>query len=120
MRLFLTLLLFVSALAQAEPWDTTDKVFGGAALVTTMIDWGQTRYIAKHPDRFWEVGSSRFIGEHPSVGKVNNYFAASTLFYGTAANLLPSVYRKVLLGGVVVMRVDVISKNYSLGIKINF
>ncbi len=37
-----------------------------------LLDWGQTRYAAKHPERFKE--GNVFLGDHPSLGDVNRYF----------------------------------------------
>jgi hypothetical protein len=41
----------------AEPWDATDKALGAAVVTTMIVDWGQTRYIAQHPDplKQWAV-----------------------------------------------------------------
>lgn len=56
-------------------------------------DWAQTRTIAKNPDRFYETNP--ILGEHPSSGKVNNYFLSTLLAHTLIANSLNSEWRKI-------------------------
>jgi len=82
------------------------------------VDWNQTRIIARNPDRFNEKNA--ILGNHPSVGKVNGYFAAAIIGTIGVAMALPSEYRKFWLGGITVLEVSVTQHNRSLGIKTSF
>lgn len=101
-----------------DPWDTTDKVLASVALTATVIDWGQTRYIAKNPQQFHE--NNPILGEHPSVGKVNTYFVGAIVAGAVVAHYLPSEYRKYFLGGVSVLEIGVAAHNKHIGIKVSF
>jgi hypothetical protein len=117
MRHLLILLSFIGC-ANAEPWDTTDKVLGTAAVATIIVDWGQTRYIAKHPDQYDE--NNIILGKHPSVEKVNAYFVgyiASTLLI---ADWLSTPNRKLFLGVISVFEIAVTAHNRSIGLKVAF
>lgn len=89
-----------------------------AAVTLHVLDWGQTRWIAKNPDRAWETNV--LLGRHPSVGRVNNYFLATGVSLVAAHYLLPPEYAKwgtlvwFAVGGVSVAR------NAALGIHLDF
>lgn len=130
---FLASLLFSPAPAHAqEAWDRGDAALGAAALTATLIDWGQTRYLAKHPcanagggttcpDPYREVGWARhFIGERPTSGQVDAYFIGVIVAGTLTAHYLPGAYRKWFLGGITLVQLNVISKNKSIGLKVEF
>lgn len=118
MKTLLFAILFVtSCAARAEPWDKSDKLLGGLALGATLIDWGQSRYIAKHPEY---VETNAMLGPNPTLGRVNTYFASIIILEGIAAHLLPSAFRKGLLGGTALLEINVITKNYAFGVKVEF
>jgi hypothetical protein len=102
----------------AEPWDRIDKGLGIAAVGALVVDWGQTRYIAKHPQRYQET--NQILGEHPSVGRVNLYFTGAIIGTLLFADWLPSNGRKIFLGSITALELVVTSKNQALGIKIAF
>ena len=116
--LVIGLVLFSSHAYAGDPWDRTDKVLGVGAATMLMIDWGQTRYIAKHPERYTET--NRILGEHPSVGSVNNYFLAVGIGSYFLANALPSEYRKAMLAGAIAVDIYYTKRNRGLGIKVEF
>ena len=86
------------------------------------IDWAQTRTIAKNPDRWKEIGpvTSRLLGDHPSVGQVNNYFLASTLANTLLAHQLPPEWRKIFQYLNIGYGAQNNLKNYKLGIGMTF
>lgn len=53
-----------------------------AAAVLHTADWLQTRQIARSPDRWAENNAP--LGRHPSIGRVNNYFALTGALLYTA------------------------------------
>ena len=102
----------------ADPWDKTDKVLGGTALAASVMDWSQTRYIARHPEQYREL--DHMLPSHPSVSQVDAHFAGSILIGAAIANWLPSDYRKWFLGGVTVIELGVVAHNHSIGLKMRF
>ena len=58
----------------AHAWTTTQKALYLSAQSATVIDWAQTRYIAKNPDKFTEVNP--LLGEKPSTDKVDAFMVA--------------------------------------------
>ena len=74
----------------ADTWSTEQKALGWTWGALQAIDYMQTRYIAKHPDRYREVGSERWIGEHPTTKEVTKYFIGSTVFKLTLMHLMPT------------------------------
>jgi len=103
-----------------------------------VADWGQTRTIAmqktetyswSNPDgsggtinggqpRYTEMNP--FLGEHPSVGKVNWYFAGSLLVNNTIYFSLPLKYRNFYAIGVGVYQAYFVINNHRAGIEIRF
>jgi hypothetical protein len=114
---WLFMLVALSGAAHADEWSATDKTLLGAATVLLVIDWGQTRTIAKD-ERF--VEKNKILGPNPSVGDVDKYFAIATLGTIGLAYALPSQYRGYFLGGVVVLESVVVMRNHQLGIKASF
>lgn len=117
-RLLLSLMLFAST-AHADDWtrgwDKTDSALAGAAFTLKVIDWKQTRYIARHPDQHREWNP--VLGEHPSIGRVNNYFVGSIITSGTIAYFMPGIYRKVFLAGNITVSAWITHHNRSVGIR---
>lgn len=112
------LLLFLLSSNVYADWDTTDKVLAVSAMTVTTLDWMQSRYIAKNPTLYQE--NNTLLGEHPSVGRVNTYFMGSILAGTAAAYVVPSEYRKYLLGGIMLMEVDAVTRNKRIGIRLAF
>ena len=118
MRHLLILLSFIGC-THAEPWDTTDKVLGTTVVALQIVDWGQTRYLAKHPELgFYE--NNKLLGDHPSVGRVDVYFPALIVGTWLIADWLSPPNRKLFLGVVTVVNVAVTSRNRSIGLKVAF
>lgn len=113
--LLAALLLFVRPCAAADPWDAGEKLLAGTALVTTVLDWGQTRYAVKRPEAWSE--SNRIMGAHPSMGRVNG---AVVVLGGATAHLLPHEYRKLFLWGVTTVELMQVGRNYGLGLRTSF
>lgn len=102
----------------ADDWSTTDKAFAAAALVPTLADWSQTRYIARHPDEFRELNPT--MPSHPSSSQVDAHFAGGIVLGAVIADWLPSDYRKIFLGSVAAIEIGVVSHNYEIGVKTRF
>jgi hypothetical protein len=116
--LALAFALFPSLCEAREPWEFTDYALTSAALASLIVDWGQTRHIAKNPSRFDE--KNRILGTTPSVGKVDAYFVGAMLGTVAVAHLLPQDMRRLFLAGTLSMELSVIDQNRSIGIKVDF
>lgn len=116
--LFVLLMVLSGQVMAAQEFDATDKWLLAASTMALAADWSQTRYIAKHPDKFSE--KNPILGKHPSTQRVDVYFAASIAANYFIANALPSAYRKTWLTGVTVFELGFVRHNYSIGIRSHF
>ena len=107
-----------AASCRADEWDTTDKVIAGIAFTMMAVDWGQTRYIAKHPGLHFE--RNPLLGEHPPTSRVDAFFIGTAISAYLIADALPTRYRKLFLGGVAVVHIVCVTNNYGLGIRVDF
>ena len=101
-----------------KDWTREDTYRQSVLTVLLVVDWGQTRYIAKHPLQHKEM--NQFLGEHPSVGRVNNYFAASILGHAVISYILPPDWRKGWQYVWIGIEFGVVQRNHSIGIKVDF
>jgi hypothetical protein len=120
MSKFFIALLLLSNSAIADEWRTSDTYRETAYQVLNIIDWGQTRYIAEHPERYREVGVDWAIGEHPSIGRVNNFMAGSAVVHFTVVYFLPTGWRDAFQYVTIGDKLNATTHNYSVGVKISF
>lgn len=118
MRRAALLLLLAAGAAQADPWDTTDKVLGAAAVAALVVDWGQTRYIAQHPGQYYEHNA--LLPDHPTLGQVNRHFAVALAGTLLIADYLSPPNRKIFLSVITGFELAVTTRNRSIGVKIAF
>ena len=118
-KFLLLLALFVplQCVAQTD-WTPADKSLLAASTALLIIDWGQTRYIAKNPTRFHELNP--ILGRHPSIGRVNTYFAGAIIGNYLLADWLGPTNRKLYLGGITALETVVVIRNKGIGIKVAF
>lgn len=114
----IALLLLSSLPTRAQEWTTTDKQLAVAAGAVLMLDWGQTLYVARHPQQF--VENNRLLGEHPSVVRVNTYFLTVLAAGIGATAFVPDQYRTYLLGGALAFEIGVVARNRHVGIRLSF
>ncbi len=81
-------LLLVSCSSVSYKWTKSDKIGQIMALTALTADWMQTKYIATHGNEYREMNP--ILGEHPSKGQVNAYFAGLAAFNVGASMILPS------------------------------
>jgi hypothetical protein len=114
------LLWFTCARAELfEKWERTDSILLGTSLTTLAIDWGQTRDLARRQEPpFTEANP--FLGKHPSVGRVDTYFAFVMAGTVGLSAVLPVTYRRWFLGGLTVLETAVIIDNHRLGLRVRF
>jgi len=91
------------------------------------IDWGQSRYIAVHPDGFHEINP--LVGHHPCENTVNAHFAAAVPAYWFSAWMLPpkeaTGYKRIVNREYFSIAMGVIEganvgRNASMGIKLRW
>src|SRR6185295_8693501 len=83
------------------------------------VDWAQTRRIAKNPQQFHETNP--ILGRHPSVGLVNNYFAAAALGHALLADKLPPDLAKIFQYGTIGFEAAEVGRNkFKFGIGMSF
>jgi hypothetical protein len=101
-----------------DPWSKEDVALEAAFLTVDFLDWGQTRYIAKHPDKFHE--HNLVLGRHPEVQKVDMYFLSTALLHIGIVTVLPQKYRKYFQGVTIGLSTGCVINNKAKGIGINF
>lgn len=100
---------------------TADTYRETAFQVLNIIDWGQTRYIAKNPDRYKEVESAHFISEHPTTGRVDAYMAQTAVLHLVATCLLEdedwrAAFQYITIGN----KLNATLGNLTIGVKMDF
>jgi len=119
-------------------WDKKSVTLGTIVVITTGIDWGQTRYIVKrNKDRciIYKDGSwwcdykyyektNIYLGKNPSIGEVDTYMPLAIIGTLTIAHLLPEEHwfldRDKFLYGVSFIEIGTIYNNYKIGLKVDF
>lgn len=102
----------------AESWTKKDSQRQWLYLSTHSMDWLQTRYIANHPEVYYETNP--ILGEQPSQEKVDSYFLSTALLHSWIAYSLPANYRKWFQYSTIVMETGYVGHNVSLGIGFQF
>ena len=98
-------------------WDTVDIALAATSLTLHVVDWGQTRYIARNTDLFTET--NRVLGMHPSTFEVDRYFLVYGALVAAAAHAFPE-YRRVILAVHIGMHGQATASNFRIGIKMSF
>lgn len=113
------ILTMLGTLLLGSPYtEPVDKALYYSALTLTTVDWAQTRYIAEHPDQYYEKNST--LGRHPSLEEVDRYFAVSWAVEQIGARVLPRTWSRIWLASRLWVRVDMVTNNYSIGIGVKF
>jgi len=112
-----------------DKWTREDSYRQAAVTVLLVVDWAQTRYLVRHPIdpkqadgtyNWRSEGYNRVLGEHPSIGRVNNYFLAATLGHAAISALLPPDWRKAWQYVVIGVEANTVERNHHIGIKMEF
>ena len=101
-----------------DEWSKRDYTLQATWTVLHIVDWGQTLDIAKNPDKFHE--NNPFIGEHPSVGKVNLYMGSGIFINPLITHVLPSKWRPYFQGLSIGVTTGCVVNNYRVGLHVNF
>lgn len=102
----------------ASDWTKADTARQMAYLTLHVADWGQTRYIAKNPNRYLE--KNLFLGGHPSLSRVDSYFAFTALAHTAISYALPPDWRRGWQYITIGVEAGAVGYNYSIGLKMDF
>lgn len=80
-----------------------------------VIDWSQTRFIAKHPELFSELNI--VLGKHPSLDAVNAWFAL-WVFATIVSAWYAEPWFTWAAGGLCALEMAVTVRNYRAGVKL--
>ena len=94
--LLTTLLLLCSGCAGTITNKVSGDVLYGTALGTLVIDWGQTRSIAKQPATHSE--RNLILGKHPQLSQVDAYFPVILGLTAVSYPLIKEEYRLYVYG----------------------
>jgi hypothetical protein len=112
-------LMLASYQARAlDPWSDADLARQGVFTALDIVDWAQTRYLAEHPERYHEINP--FLGEHPSLGRVNTLFALSIVANAGVTWLAPARYRPYWQYGRIGIEAILVVHNARVGIRMDF
>lgn len=103
--------------AHAREWTDDELRWGAALLATRLADWGQTRYVARNPDKFREANP--LLPDHPSMGDVNRHFLLGTAAMFALAHFVPQHRVRILQAWVVIGGVATLH-NAVIGVRIQF
>jgi hypothetical protein len=101
-----------------DEWSDADVKREAVYQILHVIDWGQTRTIAKNPDKYYEYNS--MIGKHPSVGRVDGYMATSALLHIGITHILPVEYRTTFQYFTIGFKSGLVVHNFEAGINVSF
>jgi hypothetical protein len=102
----------------ADKWSTQDKSLEATYLVLKFVDWRQTRYIAKNPDKYYEMNP--MLGKHPSTKEVDAYFITTAILHPIVSHYLPKKYRTWWQAITITMSGTCVVNNFAVGIKMDF
>ena len=122
----------------AGSWSAADTARQVAVTGLMVMDWAQTRTIARSysagaapsgpyaayqrtapPTGYYETNP--FLGQHPSVGEVDNYFAAAIIAHAAISYVLPpGAWRQAWQYISIGVELDKTEHNYELGIRMSF
>jgi hypothetical protein len=114
----LLLLLPASKAIAGDEWSKGDVNRQIAWSSFQVVDWLQTRYIATHPQDFYETNP--LLGKHPGLGYVNSVFIGAIITAPLVVDLLPSRYRPWLQWPGLVFEGSLVGRNAAIGIRLRF
>lgn len=101
-------------------WSKNDTILEAMSLALIAVDWGQTRNIAKNPQRWRESWNSTILGQHPSLGTVNLNCAVILVAHPIIARILPKKPRRIFQFITIGVEAGAVSNNFEHGINPTF
>ena len=96
-----------------DDWTRGQLIMQGLTTFSYVLDWGQTLDIENHSNLY---ETNFLLGDHPSRGEINTYFASLILTHILITHVLPSEYRMAWLTGTFMISVGYVNNNYHLGL----
>lgn len=118
LKIIIFLIVLFPSLSFASDWTSKDTKYQVAYTTLHVADWLQTLQIADNPDRYYE--KNKVIGNHPTRGRVNTYFATTLLLHTGVSYLLPPKYRRVWQVVTIGIEGNVAVNNYNIGLRFKF
>jgi hypothetical protein len=114
----LALLAPFGVVQAADEWSMEERATFAVSSALLVADWAQTRQIARNAQMFSETNP--ILGRHPSVGRVNAYFATALLLNYVIGRSLDSGWRSAWFVGVGSIEANVVQRNLSIGLSLSF
>mgnify|MGYP006863133829 FL=1 len=99
-------------------WTRADTYRQVGVVGLSGIDWLQTRKIAQNPDRWYE--RNPVLGRHPSIEKVDAWFAGTIAVNTAVAMILPPGWREGWQYVSIGWEGTMVGNNMSIGLGIGF
>ena len=100
-----------------DDWTRGQLIMQGLTTFSYVLDWGQTLDIENHSNLY---ETNALLGDHPSRGEINTYFASLIITHILITHVLPSKYRMAWLTGTFVISVGYVNNNYHLGLTFKY
>ena len=102
----------------ADEWNLEERTTFAMSSVMLVADWAQTRQIARNADQYRETNP--ILGEHPSMGRVNTYFATALMLNYVIGRSLDRRWRTAWFVTVQSVEASVVQRNLSIGLEVSF
>lgn len=109
--------LLLSTPVYAQDWTKQDTITEGVYLALHAIDYFQTKEIARNP-AFKEYNP--ILGEHPSSGRINTYFALTAIGHAAISYVLKPKYRRYWQFVTIGIQSYTVCHNYHVGVRFSF
>ncbi len=121
MKCAIALIVGLSVSFSASAACKRDMIDEGFVLSTVALvaDYSTTVAIARSNGRYVEVApfTRQIIGRHPTVGRVQKYFAANLMLNAAAQCWLPDKWRNVYIWSRVIGNGGAAINNYNIGLR---
>ena len=114
------ILILTSQAHAADQWDNEDLTLASIFTVATIIDWGQTRDIAKKQKDGYYEKYNIYLDKSPSISKIDIYMPLAIITTIIISHSLPEKIRKKFLYSVSFLELGITHNNNTIGLKINF
>jgi len=94
---------------------TSLDIAQAAFIAALVMDWHQTRTIARNPDKWHEYNI--ILGKHPTPAAVDRYFAIALLLQLALVHQLPDDVALKFAAGAAVFEGLVVARNYKIGLR---
>ncbi len=121
-KIILTLIILcfpnITTAYTPDPWSKQDFILESSFAAITIVDWAQTRYISRNPERFYE--KNPILGKHPSTSKVDLYMGASILSHIVITHFLPAKWRPTWQCVWIILELKTVGGNNQVGIGVRW